>query len=82
MSTTPPTRIAIDITDPDPLPEPGPGGPGVPGDERPRRAKRYTRDAAFDKRIGRGDDYAGDAWRDRVLGIVRWMPFGVDPNRP
>lgn len=44
---------------------------------RPRPAKRYTRAAAFDHP---GDNQA--AWRDRVLGIVRWVAVGVDPNRP
>lgn len=59
----------------DPLPEPGPEGPSVPGDDRPY----YIRDPRFDKRIGCGDDYAGDAWRDQ-LGLLRWVAVGYDPN--
>ena len=33
-----------------------------------------------DRRIGRGDDHAGDAWRSRATGLVRWVAVGHDPN--
>lgn len=59
-------RVEIDPTD-----ITGPGGPGVPGDDRPR----YTRDKTFDKRTGHPE-----AWRDQ-FGLVRWVAVGVDPNR-
>lgn len=33
-----------------------------------------------DKRFAQGDDYAGDAWRHREIGEVRWVVVGYDPN--
>lgn len=35
---------------------------------------RYERRPELDRRIGHGDDYAGDAW-------VRWVVVGQDPNQ-
>lgn len=39
-------RTSID----DPLPDPGPGGPGVPGDERPRQPSNWQRFVGEDTR--------------------------------
>lgn len=38
-----------------------------------RSAVHYERFSAMDKRISRGDDFAGDAW-------VRWVAVGQNPN--
>lgn len=40
----------------------------------------YTRAPEHDKRIARGDDFAGDAWRDREAGVILWVAVGHDPN--
>lgn len=39
----------------------------------PADAVRYERFSALDKRISRGDDFAGDAW-------VRWTAIGHSPS--
>lgn len=62
-------------TDPppsDPPPEIPPGQDEYPGID-------YIRDPRFDKRIARGDDYAGDAWRDST-GLLRWVAVGHVPH--
>ena len=41
---------------------------------------RYDRDPAHDRRIRRGDDFAGDAWRDRETDDIRYVAVGHDPN--
>lgn len=66
MSTTPP---------PPPPPTENPDKDNKPSDEGPS-PMRYTRDPDFDHH-----DNRPKAWRDRH-GLVRWMPVGVDPNRP
>ena len=43
--------------------------------------ERYTREPDNDKRIGRGDDFAGDAWRDRESGEIKYVAVGQNPNR-
>jgi hypothetical protein len=42
---------------------------------------RYERTPEHDRRIGHGDAFAGDAWRDRESGVLRWTTVGADPNR-
>ena len=41
---------------------------------------RYERQPDHDRRIGRGDDFAGDAWRDRQNGEITYVAVGHDPN--
>jgi hypothetical protein len=41
---------------------------------------RYVREPDHDRRIRRGDDFAGDAWRDRATGDIHYVAVGVDPN--
>ena len=41
---------------------------------------RYERAPQFDKRFMWGDDFAGDAWRDRETGQIFWCVVGRDPN--
>lgn len=40
----------------------------------------YTRAPEHDKRIARGDDFAGDAWRNRETATIRWVAVGHNPN--
>lgn len=42
--------------------------------------QRYERRSDHDRRFGRGDDFAGDAWRDRQNGIIRYVAVGHTPN--
>lgn len=42
---------------------------------------RYERAPEHDRRIGRSDDWAGDAWRDRETGKIRYTVVGHDLNR-
>lgn len=42
--------------------------------------KRYERVPQFDRRFARGDDFAGDAWRDRWTGKIEYGAVGVDRN--
>ena len=41
---------------------------------------RYVRDPAHDPRIRRGDDFAGDAWRNRETDEIRYVAVGPNPN--
>jgi hypothetical protein len=41
---------------------------------------RYERVPQHDKRFARGDDYAGDAWRDIVTKEVFWVVVGRVPS--
>jgi hypothetical protein len=43
-------------------------------------AKRFVRVPAFDRRIARGDDFAGDAWLDKASGQVVYSAVGRDRN--
>lgn len=42
--------------------------------------ERYIREPDNDRRIGRGDDFAGDAWRDRQTGEIKYVAVGHNPN--
>lgn len=42
---------------------------------------RYVRDPVHDRRFARGDDFAGDAWRDTATGRLRMCFVGYDPNQ-
>jgi hypothetical protein len=42
----------------------------------------YERAPEHDKRFAWGDDYAGDAWRDKQTGAIRWTAVGVNINNP
>ena len=41
---------------------------------------RWSRAPEHERRIGRGDDFAGDAWRHARTGHLRWVAVGRDPN--
>src|ERR1700730_3428030 len=41
---------------------------------------RYIRKPEHDKRIARGDDYAGDAWLDTWTDRLRWGVVGHNMN--
>jgi len=41
---------------------------------------RYERDATNDRRIGRGDDFAGDAYINLETMKQFWVTVGHDPN--
>jgi hypothetical protein len=41
---------------------------------------RYIRQQQHDRRIGRGDDFAGDAYEDTATGVIVYVAVGVDPN--
>ena len=41
---------------------------------------RFVRVPEQDRRIGRGDDFAGDAWLDRHTGQIVYGAVGVDRN--
>ena len=52
--------------------------------------ERYVRRPEFDLRIGRGDDYAGDAWEDTQASVdggswaakkIVYTVVGYEPNR-
>jgi hypothetical protein len=52
-------------------------------------SQRYKRRPEYDRRIGRGDDHAGDAWEDtqRTVNGGSWcamsivyVAVGYDPN--
>lgn len=49
-------------------------------DQPHAKASRFTRAPEHDRRIRRGDDFAGDAWVDRVTGAVRYVAVGVEPD--
>ena len=40
----------------------------------------WERAPEHDKRIGRGDDYAGDAWRHVETGELRYVAVGHNPK--
>jgi len=50
--------------------------------ERTERAPPaiYKREPEHDRRIRRGDDFAGDAWRNTETGELSYVAVGVDPN--
>lgn len=37
----------------------------------------WKRAPEHDRRIRRGDDFAGDAWRNTETGEIRWVAVGV-----
>lgn len=41
---------------------------------------RFARIPEHDRRIRRGDDFAGDAWRDRDTGEIKYVAVGVEPG--
>ena len=45
-----------------------------------RPHERYVREPAHDRRIRRGDDFAGDAWRDSATKEIRYVAVGHNPN--
>lgn len=42
---------------------------------------RYERKPEHDRRIGRGDDFSGDAWIDSKTGEIVYGAVGRDRNR-
>ena len=40
----------------------------------------YYRQPKHDRRIARGDDFAGDAWKHVVTGKLIWVAVGHNPN--
>lgn len=43
---------------------------------------RYKREQKYDKRISRGDDFAGDAWSDTQWeNMITYVAVGIDPNK-
>lgn len=48
---------------------------------REEMGERYERRPEYDRRIRRGDDFAGDAWLDQETGKIVWGAVGVDRNR-
>ncbi len=43
---------------------------------------RFTRAPEHDRRIGRGDDFAGDAWRDNRTQRITYAAVGHGPALP
>lgn len=43
--------------------------------------QHYERKPEHDRRIARGDDFAGNAYLDTTTGEIIWVAVGVDPNR-
>ncbi|MFH5255252.1 hypothetical protein ACGTRS_28880 [Burkholderia semiarida] len=41
----------------------------------------FERAPEHDRRISRGDGFAGDAWRNRETGVLRHVSVGHDPNK-
>lgn len=41
---------------------------------------RFVRAPEHDRRVRRGDDFAGDAWRDRDTGEIKYVAVGVEPQ--
>lgn len=41
---------------------------------------QFVREESQDKRISRGDDFAGDAWKNQKTGEVLHVTVGHDPN--
>ena len=46
--------------------------------QRNREMNRYKRKPEHDKRIRRGDDFAGDAWLDTETGNIVYGVVGYD----
>jgi hypothetical protein len=44
------------------------------------RNDRFQRAPNHDRRIRRGDDFAGDAWRDRETGAIVYVAVGQKPE--
>jgi hypothetical protein len=44
------------------------------------RRHLYIRRPEHDRRIDRGDDFAGDAWLDTTTGQLVYVVVGHDPN--
>lgn len=42
-----------------------------------KRMPRWERAPRYDRRFAWGDDFAGDAWRDRLTGVVRYVSIGA-----
>ncbi len=42
--------------------------------------ERWTRVPPLDRRVARGDDFAGDAWLDRETGTTRYTAVGCRPG--
>jgi len=42
---------------------------------------RYERKPEHDRRIARGDDFAGDAWLDTTTGEIVYGAAGYDRNK-
>ena len=42
---------------------------------------RYERKPEHDRRIKRGDDFAGDAWLDTMTGKIVYGTVGYDRNQ-
>lgn len=40
----------------------------------------FERAPEHDRRVDRGDGFAGDAWRNRDTGVLRHVSIGCDPN--
>lgn len=47
---------------------------------QPAQYNRFIRAPQHDRRIGRGDDFAGDAWLDQRTGEIEYGAVGVDRN--
>lgn len=48
--------------------------------EQKKRGERYVRAPEHDRRISRGDDFAGGAWLDTVTGEIVYGAVGYDKN--
>lgn len=42
---------------------------------------QYIRKPEHDRRIERGDDFAGDAWLNTRTGNIEWGTVGCDRNK-
>jgi len=62
----------------------GPNAAASIQDGAPQRPRRFERAPNHDRRIRRGDDFAGDAWRDLETGSIVYVAVGQhpDPDRP
>lgn len=41
---------------------------------------RFVRQPEHDRRIGHGDDFAGDAWLDTQENLIVWVAVGCEPG--
>lgn len=55
-------------------------GPCVPCNSTGKLASRFWRLKFLDRRIGRGDDFAGDCWMDLQTKERRYVAVGHNPN--